>query len=196
MLPMPVLGHVDCLCTSPSTACAASVYALCLCCRASVRAVRCPPPLTEPPAADVCARRRTSRRWLYVSDYQPPLSRWVHQLKQLKFSCVTSLRVMLARLLLLSWLNARRTRGLARPALLLCLPLHKRHACRRSCNQGALLARWLSCIAVATCAATSRLEIAMRGRYIALIDDVTTTGHTVEEISRILLAQGAASVQI
>ncbi|WP_312464237.1 phosphoribosyltransferase family protein, partial [Pantoea endophytica] len=41
-----------------------------------------------------------------------------------------------------------------------------------------------------------RLEMPVRGRHILLIDDVVTTGSTVAEISRILLAQGAASVHI
>ena len=153
-----------------------------------------------------------------VSGYEPPLRRWVHQLK---FSRVTALRVMLARLLLLSWLDAHRTRGLVRPDMLLCVPLHRSRACRRGYNQAALLAqplaRWLGCTfrdgvqrrrrgALQHRLSASqrrhnvqgafRLEIAVEGRHIALIDDVVTTGNTVGEISRILLAQGAASVQI
>ncbi|WP_312240482.1 phosphoribosyltransferase family protein, partial [Pantoea sp.] len=44
--------------------------------------------------------------------------------------------------------------------------------------------------------AAFRLEMAVQGRHIALIDDVVTTGTTVAEITRLLLAHGAASVQI
>jgi len=80
------------------------------------------------------------------------------------------------------------------------------------------LARWLNCRYVAGGLARRRktriqlqlaarnrrknvrgafkVEIAVRGLNIALTDDVVTTGNTVEEISRILLAAGAASVQI
>jgi predicted amidophosphoribosyltransferase len=36
----------------------------------------------------------------------------------------------------------------------------------------------------------------VQGRHIALLDDVITTGSTVDEISRLLMAQGAASVQV
>ncbi len=153
-----------------------------------------------------------------VSGYQPPLRRWVHELK---FYRITALRVMLARLLLLSWLDAHRTRGLVRPDLLLCVPLHKVRACQRGYNQAALLAQplahWLGCefrdgvyrrrrgaLQHQLSASQRRrnvrgaflLEKAVLRRHIALIDDVVTTGNTVGEISRILLAQGAASVQI
>jgi ComF family protein len=153
-----------------------------------------------------------------VSDYRPPLSRWIHQLK---FSRVIALRVMLARLLLLSWLDAYRTRALPRPDLLLAVPLHQRRSWLRGYNQTDLLARplahWLGCqlssglvgqrprkvqhqlSAVqrrSNLRGAFRLDIAVHGRHIALIDDVVTTGSTAEEISRLLLAQGAASVQI
>ena len=101
------------------------------------------------------------------------------------------------------------------------MPLHKSRACRRGYNQAALLAqplaRWLGCEFCdgvrrrrrgalqhqlpasqrrRNVRGAFRLEIDVRGRHIALIDDVVTTGHTVGEIGRILLAQGAASVQI
>jgi ComF family protein len=153
-----------------------------------------------------------------VTGYHAPLSHWIHQLK---FSRVTALKVMLARLLLLSWLYAYRTRLLTRPDLLLCVPLHHRRGWQRGYNQTALLAqplaRWLGCefsqglrrhyqgaLQHQLSAKQRRtnlrgafgLEIAVRGRHIALIDDVITTGSTVEEISRFLLAQGAASVQV
>lgn len=154
-----------------------------------------------------------------VSDYAPPLSLLI---QRLKFSGATALRVMLARLLLLSWLQARRTRAAPHPDLLLCVPLHKKRLWQRGYNQSALLAyplaHWLGCEfqphGLRRCRygppqhrlnalqrrrnlrAAFRLEIAVQGRHIALIDDVVTTGSTVAEIARILLAQGAASVQI
>lgn len=219
MLPMPALCW---LCQLPLHI---AVHGLCsVCLRAlpplPVLCPRCGLPAGSPRVA--CGRcQRSPPAWqalVCVSGYQPPLRRWVHQLK---FSRITALRVMLARLLLLSWLDARRTRGLVRPDLLLCVPLHKSRACRRGYNQAALLAQplahWLGCEfrdgirrrrrgalqhrlrasqRRSNVRGAFRLEMAVRGRHIALIDDVVTTGHTVGEIGRILLAHGAASVQI
>lgn len=153
-----------------------------------------------------------------VSDYQPPLRDWI---LQLKFSRVTALRVMLARLLLLQLLAKRRDNQLPRIDLVLSVPLHRHRAWQRGYNQAALLAkplaRWLGCeyregirrkrrglIQHALSASARkknlrgafRLEIPVHGCHILLIDDVVTTGSTVAEISRILLAQGAASVHI
>ena len=154
-----------------------------------------------------------------VSDYRPPLSLL---LARHKFFGVTALSVMLARLILLSWLTARRQRNLPRPDLLLAVPLHHQRAWRRGFNQADLLAaplaHWLCCryrpealtrrraarVQHQLDARTRRknlrgafqLEIAVRGRHIALIDDVVTTGSTVAEISRLLMHAGAASVQI
>ncbi|WP_437615371.1 DNA utilization protein GntX [Erwinia sp. V71] len=154
-----------------------------------------------------------------VGDYQPPLSQLV---AQLKFHHTTALSVMLSRLILLSWLQQRRNRRLVRPHLVLPVPLYQRRACQRGFNQAELLARalahWLACdwqadglrrLRAASVqhqlSARARrrnlrgafsLEIAVRGRHIAVVDDVVTTGSTVGEISRLLLAAGAASVQI
>ena len=219
MLPMPALCW---LCRLPLRV---AVHGLCSPCLRALPPLPILCPRCGLPAASsrvACGRcLRSPPPWqalVCVSDYQPPLRRWVHQLK---FSGVTALRVMLARLLLLSWLDAHRTRGLTRPDLLLCVPLHKSRACRRGYNQAALLAqplaRWLGCEFCdgvrrrrrgalqhqlpasqrrRNVRGAFRLEIDLRGRHIALIDDVVTTGHTVGEIGRILLAQGAASVQI
>jgi ComF family protein len=153
-----------------------------------------------------------------VSDYLPPLSDWVIQLK---FSRATALRVMLARLLLLKLLNSRRDNLTPRIDLVLSVPLHRRRAWQRGYNQAELLAKplahWLGCeyragvrrrrrgLVQHALRASARkknlrgafsLEMSVRGRHILLIDDVVTTGSTVAEISRILLAQGAASVHI
>jgi ComF family protein len=153
-----------------------------------------------------------------VSDYCPPISDWV---LELKFSRATALRVMLARLLLLKLLTNRRDNRLPRIDLVLSVPLHRHRAWRRGYNQAELiakpLARWLRCeyregvrrqrqgavqhvLAAAARKKNLRgafhLEMSVHGRHILLIDDVVTTGSTVGEISRILLAQGAASVHI
>ncbi|MCE0492158.1 double zinc ribbon domain-containing protein [Pantoea sp. Mb-10] len=153
-----------------------------------------------------------------VSDYRPPLSDWV---LQLKFTRATALRVMLARLLLLKLLTMRREGHLPSLDLVLSVPLHRHRAWQRGYNQAALLAQpvahWLGCEyhdglrrirhgAVqhslsardrkSNLCGAFRLETAVQGRHILLIDDVVTTGSTVAEICRILLAQGASSVHI
>lgn len=84
---------------------------LCPCCGLAARADQpCGRCLQRPPP------------WQYlicVSDYQPPLSHWV---QQLKFSRATALRVMLARLLLLKWLAMRRRYALPYPDIILSVP--------------------------------------------------------------------------
>ncbi|MCX8958854.1 DNA utilization protein GntX [Erwinia psidii] len=159
------------------------------------------------------------QRMIYVTDWQFPLREWV---KQLKFHHGTALSPLLARLMLLSWLSARRQFALDRPDLLLCVPLHRQRAWRRGYNQmddiTRRLSRWIGCPYAATGITRQRktriqhrlrackrkinvrgafsLEIDVQGRHIALLDDVITTGSTMQEISRILLAAGAASVQV
>ncbi|MCU5771876.1 DNA utilization protein GntX [Erwiniaceae bacterium BAC15a-03b] len=154
-----------------------------------------------------------------VTNYQPPLSLLV---RQFKFQQITALSVMLARLILLSWLQQRRTRQLVRPEIVLAVPLHQRRAWRRGFNQADLLARKLAYWIGSDYSAQGlrrvraadlqhqlsararrknlrgafKLEIAVAGRHIAVVDDVVTTGSTVAEISRLLQAAGAASVQI
>lgn len=41
-----------------------------------------------------------------------------------------------------------------------------------------------------------QLELSLQGHHIAIVDDVVTTGSTVAEISRLLLRNGAATVQV
>lgn len=178
-----------------------------------------------PAASDLAECGRCLRRsppWqalIAVSDYQPPLSLLV---AQFKFQRITALSVMLARLILLSWLQARRRGTLVRPEIVMAVPLHQRRAWRRGFNQSDLLARrlahWTGCdyfphglrrVRAAkvqhqlnararrkNLRGAFKLDIAVGGRHIAVIDDVVTTGSTVGEISRLLLAAGAASVQV
>ncbi|WP_028715880.1 DNA utilization protein GntX [Pantoea ananatis] len=219
MLPMPALCW---LCQLPLRI---ALHGLCsICLRQLPRLPSLCPCCGLPAASDALPCGRCLLRpppWqalISVSHYQPPLSTWVNQLK---FSGITALRVMLARLLLLSWLNAYRRGQTVRPDLLMCIPLHARRCWRRGYNQTALLAtplaRWLECefsLALSRqragavqhqLSARQRrrnlrgafcLETDVNGRHIALIDDVVTTGSTVREISRLLQGRGAASVQV
>ena len=203
-----------------------SIQGICsYCLRALPPLPRCCPRCGLPAGEStvVCGRcLRHSPPWqqlIAVSDYRPPLSQLI---ARYKFSDVTALSVMLARLILLSWLTARRQRDLPRPDLLLAVPLHHFRAWRRGFNQADLLAQplayWLSCDYCRHGVTRHRagqvqhrlgagarknnlrnafqLEIVVQDRHIALIDDVVTTGSTVAEISRLLMRAGAASVQI
>jgi ComF family protein len=106
--------------------------------------------------------------------------------------------------------------------LLMPVPLHWRRRWSRGFNQAEIIGdelsralklplqtRWLSRVRATTpqqslSAAERRrnlraafaLRAPLTGLHIALIDDVVTTGATVGEISRLLLAAGAASVQV
>lgn len=167
-----------------------------------------------------CLRRPPPwQRLVRVTPWQQPLDQLVNRLK---FYRTTALAVMLARLLLLCWLVQRRETGLQRPDLLLVVPLHQRRAWQRGYNQLDDMARWLARRAACrylpraltrvragkiqhqlgalarrkNLRGAFRLETDVRGRHITLLDDVVTTGSTVAEISRLLLAHGAASVQI
>ena len=154
-----------------------------------------------------------------VDDYVRPLSRLIHALK---FSGQSSLAPPLARLLLLAVLQARRTRALPKIDMVVNVPLYRHRHWRRGYNQSDLLcrplARWLGCRYTASALtrvhATAvqhqlnarlrkrnlknafRLELAVNGLHIAIVDDVVTTGSTVAELSRLLLRSGAASVQV
>jgi ComF family protein len=108
-----------------------------------------------------------------------------------------------------------------RPELLVPVPLHRRRLVARGYNQATEIARTLSAslriplehaaaVRVQAAAPQSRLgarerhanvehafEVRARlaGRRIAIVDDVITTGATVNALARVLLAAGAARVE-
>ncbi|CQI88736.1 gluconate periplasmic binding protein [Yersinia rohdei] len=161
-------------------------------------------------------------RWgslTFVSDYVPPLNQLI---KKLKFSGVTPLAPVLARLLLLRWLDARRLGLVGKPDRIISVPLHRWRCWRRGYNQTDLLARplahWLGCHyshttlqRIRATPAQQQLNASARrknmrgifrclepihGQHIALLDDVVTTGSTLNEIAKLLWAKGIASLQV
>jgi ComF family protein len=164
-----------------------------------------------------CLQHEPAWQWLVaVNDYIAPLATLV---KHWKFSQRPELTLALARLLLL---RLRQTPLRQKPDLLVAVPLWQRRHWRRGYNQADLLcrplSRWLDidyqreAIRRIRPTATQHqlsarlrkhnlknafhLEFPVSGRHIALVDDVVTTGTTVAELSRLLLQNGAASVQV
>lgn len=159
------------------------------------------------------------QQMIFVSDYQPPLNQLI---LQLKYHGSWSLAPCLARLLLLYYLVARRTRLLNKPDILTIVPLHWRRQWQRGYNQCDLLARplahWLQIsyqpkLIKRQHATTAQKGLSaqqrrrnLRGSFccqhplqdktVLLLDDVVTTGSTIGEISRLLVARGAQEVQI
>ncbi|HCC0173681.1 TPA: DNA utilization protein GntX [Cronobacter sakazakii] len=159
------------------------------------------------------------QRLLAASDYAPPVSKLVHQLK---FQGRTALAPALARLLLLKILAAKRADTLPKADLIISVPLHRTRAWRRGFNQSALIARplsrWLGIRyapdVVARIKAAPpqrqlsarqrrsnlknafRVELPVAGLHIVIVDDVVTTGSTVAQIARLLKRNGAATVQV
>ncbi len=155
----------------------------------------------------------------FVGDYRPPFSTWV---QQLKFNKTPELAPLLARLLLLKWLAVYYDGMVCKPDSIICVPLHRRRCWQRGFNQADLisrpLARWLGCAyrhdtlqrlratptqRLLSAAARRRnlrsvfyLPHSLAGQHVALLDDVVTTTSTVTEISKLLLMQGVASVQV
>nr|CBX73126.1 protein gntX [Yersinia enterocolitica W22703] len=161
-------------------------------------------------------------RWMSmtaVSDYAPPLDGLI---KKLKFNGTTSLAPVLARLLLLRWLDAKRRGKVIKPDRIISVPLHRWRCWRRGYNQTDLLARplahWIGCHysnntlrRIRATPPQQQLKAAarrknmqgifrcmesIRGQHIALLDDVVTTGSTVNEIASLLWAEGIASLQV
>lgn len=162
------------------------------------------------------AKAASWHRLVAVNDYRPPLSGLV---QQLKFHHRPELGPALARLLLQRLLQRD---DLPPVDALVGVPLWHRRRWRRGYNQCdelcRPLARWRGCVWHREGLTRQRagavqhslnarqrrqnlknafqLEFAVQGLHIALVDDVVTTGSTVAEISRLLLRNGAATVQV
>lgn len=200
-------------------------WGICSCCSARLPELppACPrcalPALSDAP----CGRCRYAPpswdRLICISDYQSPLRTLI---ARLKFSRTPALAQALSRLLLLRILDARHRQQVILPDRILSVPLHQKRHCQRGYNQSALLAlplaRWLGCtyqpdalirqrntriqhrlpalLRKQNLRGAFRVDIPVKGLHIALVDDVVTTGATVDEITCLLKKQGAVTVQI
>lgn len=161
------------------------------------------------------------QRIVQVSIYKKPLSDWIHRFK---FQQQYWLDKPLARLLLLAVKQAQREHGLTLPEAILPVPLFWQRHWRRGYNQSELVARqlsrWLK-IPLDTkslsrirhtasqrelTASERRLNLKNAFRYqpqavnfyqrIAIVDDVVTTGSTLNAICRELKLAGVKEVQV
>ncbi|SUT96485.1 phosphoribosyltransferase family protein [Actinobacillus lignieresii] len=158
-------------------------------------------------------------RMVRVCRYSAPMTDWIHRFK---FQGQYWLDRTLARLLLLAIKNAQREHGLILPEVIFPVPLYWLRYWKRGFNQAELLAiylaKWLN-IPIDTQSlkrihnTKSQRELtAVQRRYnlkgafyyqpifpyrrVAIIDDVVTTGSTLNAICSELLKQGVTEIQV
>lgn len=162
------------------------------------------------------------QRMVIVGRYNEPLSVLIHRFK---FQNLWFLDRTLARLLLLAVLQARRTHSLSLPDVILAVPLHHRRHWRRGYNQTQLLvdqlSQWLQIPThkalikkvkntpnqrgLSSTARRQNIKNAFKidrtfldygYRTVALVDDVITTGSTLNEIAKALQKVGVEHIQV
>ena len=190
-------------------------FPYCGCCGSELmeNALHCGNCLQQEPAWD---------RMVIIGRYNEPLSTLIHRFK---FQRQFWLDRTLARLLYLAIRNARRTHGLMLPEVILPVPLHHFRQWQRGYNQADLLARqlakWLQIPCVNDVLIRTKRTPTQRGlsakdrrknlknafqlsakrrhfpyRHVALIDDVITTGSTLNEIAKLLRQANVAHIQV
>lgn len=181
----------------------------------------CGSPLLEnQPSCGNCLRDEPKwHRLVQIAPYQPPLSIWVHRFK---FQQQHQLDHALGRLLLLAVKRAQRQHRLCLPEVILPVPLFWQRHWQRGYNQAALLATYLaeklrlpldltSLQRIKATRSQRQLTAAERRKNlkkafvfkpikpyqrVALVDDVITTGSTMNSICAELLKQGVQEIQV
>lgn len=156
-----------------------------------------------------------------IGRYNDPLSQLIHRFK---FQKQFWLDRTLARLLLLELYEARRIYGLTFPQAIIPVPLHHIRQWQRGYNQADLLAkaicRWLEIPCLSHIVRRVKHTPTQRGltatarrrnlknafnvaaltpfpyQRVALVDDVITTGSTLNEIATLLRQLGVQEIQV
>ena len=163
-----------------------------------------------------CLQQRPPYKTVYrFADYAPPLDRIIQQLK-------FNQKLHYARLLGRLMAKDIRARGLDLPDALLPVPLHSQRLKQRGFNQAVEIARILarSLDLPLDIHSSSRIRPtpeqsglaakqrktnimgafqvrgAIKGKHIAILDDVMTTGSTVDELTRVLKNNGVQRVDV
>ncbi|WP_064119237.1 ComF family protein [Pseudomonas fluorescens] len=167
--------------------------------------------LLEPPAFE-----QVAVPWLYGFPVDSLITRFKHNAK---WPFGRLLADVLGQ-----YLQHRFDEGLPRPDALLPVPLASKRLRQRGFNQAAMLARWLSASLDLPCEETvlrrikdtdaqqdldakarkrnlrDAFDIApdaqVKGRHLALVDDVLTTGATAQALARLLMDAGATRVDV
>jgi len=167
--------------------------------------------LKQPPAFE-----RVATPWTYSFPVDTLITRFKHSAKW-------PLGRLLAELLA-QFLQHRFDEDLNRPDTLIPVPLASKRLRKRGFNQAVMLARWLSTSLDIPCDETLLLRVqdtsaqqdlnaearkknlrnafaltpdaCIKGRHLALVDDVLTTGATAQALARLLMDAGAARVDV
>ena len=190
-------------------------FPYCGCCGSELmeNALHCGNCLQQEPAWD---------RMVIIGRYNEPLSTLIHRFK---FQKQFQLDRTLARLLYLAIREARRNHQLPLPEVILPVPLHHVRQWQRGYNQADLLARqlsqWINIPVKNNLITRTNRTPTQRGlsakdrrqnlknafqlsakardfpyRHVALIDDVITTGATLNEIAKLLRKANVTHIQV
>ncbi|MDD0823365.1 amidophosphoribosyltransferase [Mannheimia sp. AT1] len=158
-------------------------------------------------------------RFIRIDEYKPPLSHWIHRFK---FQHQYWLDQALARQLLLAIKQAQREQYLLLPQVIMPVPLFWQRNWQRGFNQAELIGRWLSKwlqipldskSLIRNRATVSQRELTATERRrnlrkafsyqptekyecVAIVDDVVTTGSTLNAICSELLKAGVKDIQV
>lgn len=157
------------------------------------------------------------QRLITAAPYQVPLRKLIHHFK---FNQQSQLAFALARIFVLFWLQGYRENTWQKPDLIMTIPLHRHRLWWRGFDHMALigenLSRWLNIpysqnsllrsrdtLAQITLKREHRrknlkgaftLETTVSGLHVAILDDVITTGSTMNTAAQLLICAGARTV--